>query len=241
MDFAQAVTDLNLRPPTQVPADFLGPQWFWFVITLPNADTTAQNMRLNTVLTSDAAVAAQFQSVQDQTPELLLHIDQMHVHLLGASGIAISEKQKLVRGMYVEFTDDAKPVAFELGPHITEPYRDQVVTFDSDDTAASVQRGCLNGPPLILPRPMTLDLSTNGFQIKFSEATPATPGDALIGVFGAIAGKAKFGLNAKELSYRGNKIGCANGRVSVGMGGEFDRASGMLAARAMGAGRKTTA
>lgn len=238
MNFQQHIVASGGRPPQAQNPNFLGMQWFHLLIDLPNAATTTIDLRDEDVIDTDQTIAARYNSLKTN-PDLIVHIEQVQVRLFGgaAAALAVGEKAKLVEGAYLHVNQGGRNIAYSLGPHITEAYADPTVSFDSDDTAAAVIRGSLNGPPLILPQPLTLDLANDAFELRFSTATPASPGKAFFSFYGAVT-QAKLG---------GAAIATKQGTIRCGDHGliedpevmaAFDRAT-YANARALQAGRAT--
>lgn len=227
MSFAKMITDAGLRPPVAADAPFLGPQWFWLRGTLPNAATDTIDLR--TLFQTDPAILARYNPAP-AAPDLWIHVEQVQPVLFsGASaGLALAEKAKLVQGMELHAKVGAVNIAHPIGPYIDEVYDSQTVTVDSDDTASVVQRGALHGNPLVLSRPLTLDLSVDSFEVKFSTATPASPGAFLLGFFGIVANK-DVGGKVGDIKSQTGMIKCPSPLPEVAAA--YDRATGALNAR----------
>lgn len=226
----------GLRPPTEAFENFIGPQWFFAPITFPNAATTAIDLTAASVVTGDQSVLARYNALAAK-PDLTVHMEQ--VQLIAYDGattaLALSEKDKLIQGAYLYTKVQGRETAYNLGPHITELHQALNSTVDSDDATAMVLRGHLNGPPLILPQPLTVDLAADPLEIRFSTATPASPGVGFFAWYGAVwQGK----LGDAVLQTKDGHIKCAGGRIKdPQLMGDFDRITGYGAARALGVAR----
>lgn len=234
----------GLRPPVDSIVDeFVGPGWFSHIVSIPNAATTAQSLRNGAIFTTDASIAERWGTNADSQQDRIVHVEQVHVNIFGGAwqALALTEKQKLVEGLEMMAKQGGAKTRYSLGDHIMEAYQDQLVTFDSDNTSASVVYGALNGPPLVLPRPLTLDLSSDEWELQFNTATPAGPIKAHFRWYGFAAVKTldiipKSGVVTLP---NGERAACGKRGVFGAQHGLFDQASGLAGARALELGRKT--
>lgn len=243
----QYLVENGLRPAVDNDSDIIGPQWFSHLVEIPNAATTAINLRDATIFTSDRTIQTRWGVQSSGNVDRIVHAEQVHLNIFGGAwaALALTEKQKVVEGAYLYAKQGGQEIGYDLGEFVAEAYQEGFVTFDSDDTAAAVVRGSLNGPPLVLPKPLTLDLNNDVWEIRFSTATPAGPIKAKFRWFGTCSpNTVKLSpmddKGAFIVAGDGTRIGCnGNGRLPTRKFAAFDQASGYLGARALELGRRT--
>lgn len=241
MSLSQIILDHGLRPPQAHNADYLGPKWFSNLVSLPNAATTAIDLKDSTVIDTDQSIAGRFDSLQSN-PDYYAHVEAVELNIFGGAwaALALTEKQKVLEGAYLYCKQEGIVVQESLAPAISEAYNEQFVSFDSDATAAEVVRGNVKGGPMFLARPLTLNLAQDPWEIRFSTATPAGPIKAHFKWFGIFAPHA-IGISKELKILAGNKarqMACAaGGRVNANQAAWFDQRSGMLGARVLGMGK----
>lgn len=215
----------------------LGPRWFQHQVNIPNAATTAIDLRTGSILATDPMINARFNTPSD-SPDYTAHVVAAHVVPFddGWADLNLAEKEKTLEGIRMTCTMNSVPYAEPLGMHVQDAFADQFTDVDSDNTTLQIY-GHANGAPLQLIQPWTLDLSNDSWKIEFNSVTqPAGPLKAWFRWFGVFAPNTIS--KAQIVKIGGHDIACPGGRISPLANARFSKGAIPMERLRLGRGLK---